>query len=813
MATTGAGRATTLPRPPGQVPAAHRPGAAAVRVAAPALVAVSVLALAPLLAAGAAPAAATAGAAVLPVAPEATIAAVTAPTSPTAPNASAALAAALTPGGPPASGAQARSGLDALVQRVHQTSCRQGLDSLASLAAGHDLEARRASFLLGRCLARANLHARAADAFRKAAWHPSLRAHARLELGTALMRSDQAAESAAALRELAAAASGRLRGRAFLALGEAELTLDRHPESVAALAAAVERRPDDPAAWLLLGRAAAAAGQRDRALWALRRAAWAFPGDPIEGRARSVLAALLGRPVQATDMDTEARLLRGKRLAAQGEWDQAEVELRAAAVLAGDAAREAQAPVGRAGTPGHGAQAPVGLAGGPGYGPLTPPGRVAGEAWYRLGEIYMGTDLRAAHAAFRRAAERGWNPAAAWFLAYAAARRAGMSAQAREASDALLRTAPAGTWAGRYWLGAGLRAEASGRREEAEASYRRVIAAAPAGGEAAEARWRLGWMALTARRTSGASGARGAGEAGGAGEAAARFRDAAGGAPDAGEAARAWYWAAKALEAPEAGPILRMVAEKYPLTFYGQRARSRLGLPPPALSPSPPQILRPEAPSPAHEELARLGLDAEAAEAAEDALTRGGDPRVSRFLALAYNRLGEFTRSVGYAERALALGIRDADTWRLAYPKAYWPEVGAAARAAGIDPLLLLAMVREESRYDASVISPARAVGLAQLLPTTAQALSRDPSMTARRLMDPATNLTLGARYLRRQLDRFGGDLRLALAAYNAGPGAARRWVRLDADPDYFIEKIGYAETRAYLRRVLGSYGVYRLLW
>jgi soluble lytic murein transglycosylase len=71
----------------------------------------------------------------------------------------------------------------------------------------------------------------------------------------------------------------------------------------------------------------------------------------------------------------------------------------------------------------------------------------------------------------------------------------------------------------------------------------------------------------------------------------------------------------------------------------------------------------------------------------------------------------------------------------------------------------------------------------------------------------------LGARYLRLQMDRFAGDSRLALAAYNAGPGAARRWVGLDADPDYFIERIGYAETRAYVQRVLGSYGVYRVLW
>jgi soluble lytic murein transglycosylase len=169
--------------------------------------------------------------------------------------------------------------------------------------------------------------------------------------------------------------------------------------------------------------------------------------------------------------------------------------------------------------------------------------------------------------------------------------------------------------------------------------------------------------------------------------------------------------------------------------------------------------------------------------------------------------------SVILAEHALGNGMRDEAMWRLAYPRAFWDAASAAASAAGIDPLLLLALVREESRYDPAVTSPAGAVGLAQLLPSTAQAMTNDRTMTVSRLKDAATNLLLGARYLRLQLDRFSGDPRFALAAYNAGPGAARRWVDLDADPDHLLEKIPYAETRAYVQRVLGSYGVYRVVW
>jgi soluble lytic murein transglycosylase len=85
--------------------------------------------------------------------------------------------------------------------------------------------------------------------------------------------------------------------------------------------------------------------------------------------------------------------------------------------------------------------------------------------------------------------------------------------------------------------------------------------------------------------------------------------------------------------------------------------------------------------------------------------------------------------------------------------------------------------------------------------------------LSAQALTEPALNLRLGARYLRGQMDRFGGDLRLALAAYNAGPGSARRWVGIDADQDFFVERISIAETRAYVRRVLGSYAVYKMLY
>jgi len=94
-----------------------------------------------------------------------------------------------------------------------------------------------------------------------------------------------------------------------------------------------------------------------------------------------------------------------------------------------------------------------------------------------------------------------------------------------------------------------------------------------------------------------------------------------------------------------------------------------------------------------------------------------------------------------------------------------WRErIAELAAKYDISPTLLEAVVWQESRWNASAVSPAGARGLAQLMPGTARMMGVDPD-------DPHANLEGGARYLRMQLDTFGGDLEKALAAYNAGPG------------------------------------------
>lgn len=101
-------------------------------------------------------------------------------------------------------------------------------------------------------------------------------------------------------------------------------------------------------------------------------------------------------------------------------------------------------------------------------------------------------------------------------------------------------------------------------------------------------------------------------------------------------------------------------------------------------------------------------------------------------------------------------------------PAAYGAKVGELSARYDLSPVLIEALVWQESRWRADALSPKGARGLAQLMPGTARDLGVDPD-------DPFANLEGGARYLRAQLDRFGGDLEKALAAYNAGPGRVER--------------------------------------
>ncbi len=142
----------------------------------------------------------------------------------------------------------------------------------------------------------------------------------------------------------------------------------------------------------------------------------------------------------------------------------------------------------------------------------------------------------------------------------------------------------------------------------------------------------------------------------------------------------------------------------------------------------------------------------------------------------------------------------------------YEPQGGYA-----VDQAFVLAIARQESRFDPGALSKAGARGLMQIMPQTAVTITHDASLAGRnkaRLDDPTYNMTLAQNYLRDLLAKQNGDLFSIAAAYNAGEGNLSKWQALregDADPLLFIETIPLAETRDYVKRVMTNLWMYRL--
>lgn len=157
--------------------------------------------------------------------------------------------------------------------------------------------------------------------------------------------------------------------------------------------------------------------------------------------------------------------------------------------------------------------------------------------------------------------------------------------------------------------------------------------------------------------------------------------------------------------------------------------------------------------------------------------------------------------------------------WLLGFPTPLREEIVRNATKNRIDPMLLFALVRQESGFNARALSRAGAIGLSQVMPPTARHTAVHflgiPAPTHDQLRSPDTNLRIGARYLRYVLDRFDGNFALAVAAYNAGPGAVSRWTQRwgHLSTDEFIEELPYREAHGYTKLVLQSYGTYRYLY
>ncbi|MBA7583143.1 hypothetical protein ES708_25083 [subsurface metagenome] len=184
------------------------------------------------------------------------------------------------------------------------------------------------------------------------------------------------------------------------------------------------------------------------------------------------------------------------------------------------------------------------------------------------------------------------------------------------------------------------------------------------------------------------------------------------------------------------------------------------------------------------------------------------------------NRAGLFLESIRlmnlYKSRLESMGrnILTPEAYRLLYPTAFITDIAELSRSEGFPATVFLALVREESHFDAHIVSRAGAVGLTQLMVPTAEDMAYLLKMKNPDLRDPHINLVLGAEHFGRLLKRLK-NIPKALLAYNAGLSRLRQWERTfgDLPIELLIEALPYQESRHYLRKILVSAIYYSYLY
>ena len=271
---------------------------------------------------------------------------------------------------------------------------------------------------------------------------------------------------------------------------------------------------------------------------------------------------------------------------------------------------------------------------------------------------------------------------------------------------------------------------------------------------------------------------------------------------------------------PAARRSWQAVLQRWPWSYYAWRSRVQLGERPELrLTASGPIALpaepwRPlESGQPPLDQLWRLGLNLEAWEhwRQERPSATPSSPQELTLEGRLRQGVGDDWTGLGQLDEAsLRWAGGNCPTTlplqRALLPVRHGEAFSVAAARHGLDPTLLLAVARQESRFTPGVGSVAGAIGLLQLMPETAAELAGG-TVSGDQLREPAFNAELGARYLSQLLSLWKGDPFLAIASYNAGPGAVAGWrdARLESDPELWVEAIPYPETRLYVKKVLGN--------
>jgi soluble lytic murein transglycosylase len=301
--------------------------------------------------------------------------------------------------------------------------------------------------------------------------------------------------------------------------------------------------------------------------------------------------------------------------------------------------------------------------------------------------------------------------------------------------------------------------------------------------------------------------------------------------PQASDATAALYWSgrawARAGRATRAAERWRSVLASDPLSYYATLSARRLHLADsiPAGAGDTTERAVPAYMAAALQRatlLGSLGMAVEAHFEIDRVVRQAGDtPDAILAAGDALVRAGEAARAVGLGWRLVGLAngaARDPRVLRLIYPLAFADTLALDARARGLDPALVAAVIREESAFNPRAVSGVGARGLMQVMPSIGRQLAEgrrlgpwDPSL----LDDPGINLSLGVAHLATFQAQEGGGLERTLAAYNAGPSRVRLWAtkRGADDPEVFVERIPFTDTRDYVRAIVHGRNVYAALY
>lgn len=312
----------------------------------------------------------------------------------------------------------------------------------------------------------------------------------------------------------------------------------------------------------------------------------------------------------------------------------------------------------------------------------------------------------------------------------------------------------------------------------------------------------------------------------------------------------ALYWKARFLmvsDPEKAKEYFLACLKEFPNDYYGQQSHENLL----ALGVTPPEV-RSRKPFPSVDRLDDPSARPDLGEAYSRAvhLRRIGlfefaclellsepgvteDSSLQFALASLYSRSGKPWEAVRILHRRyqefILSGSRDPalvpeEFWRILNPFNYRAFIVQAIHEAGlektgIDPYLVAALIRHESLFLPNAVSPVGAVGLMQLMPSTAKDIARKrhiPEPSRSDLFDPETNIRFGIFYLAERIQEFKGDYFPAVCSYNAGPGAVKKWwgrKPSEQPRDEFIEMIPFAATRGYIKDVMGTYRNYEWLY